>query len=375
MRVAIDIRRVHEFGIGTHIWNLVRNLSDIDNDNEYFLLGSRRHFLELGPLAANFARIDIPDDNGFWNLQVRIPWRLRRHGIQVFHVPHYRAPVWVPSRLTVTIHDCVHLLFPPQGSSKFENYRRYLYTRHVVGRADCVIAVSASTRKDLVNIFDMEPGKSRVIHNALDGRFTHRHDAGEQQHVLERYQLKSPFILYAGQIKPHKNIHRLIEAFAVLKNEVRDDADFRNLKLIIIGEGVSRHPHLRSTAVRSGVQGDVRFLGTVPGPALQVFYEAAMLFALPSLYEGFGLAPLEAMANGTPVVASNAASLPEVLGDAALLVNPENVFEIARAMKRLLDDADLRRAMVEKGTGRVARYSWKTAAEKVRKAYESAAGR
>jgi len=185
--------------------------------------------------------------------------------------------------------------------------------------------------------------------------------------------LKDPFILYSGQIKPHKNVDRLIEAFAVLKSELGDHKKYKNLKLIIIGDKLSNHQYLRLTVVRSGVQQDVRFFGFVPYPILQAFYEAAVVFASPSLYEGFGLPPLEAMANRTPVVASNTSSLPEVLGDAAILVNPENVFEIARAIKQLLLDQVLRQESIEKGLLQVVRFSWKTAAVKAIETYETAA--
>ena len=376
MRVAIDIRKVNEFGVGTHIWNLVRNLSYLDETHHYFLVGSQRHFLEFGPLGKNFANINVPEDNSIWNLHIRIPLQLRKHRINVFHAPHYEAPLLVPCRLVVTIHDCVHLLFPQQGSSKFENYRKYLYTKHVVRSADHVIAVSESTRQDLIGIFDLPAALTSVAHNALDGRFSLAHAPAEQMQVLERYQLKDPFILYSGQIKPHKNIDRLIEAFAVLKSELVDHKKYKNLKLIIIGDKLSNHQYLRLTVVRSGVQQDVRFFGFVPYPILQVFYEAAVVCAAPSLYEGFGLSPLEAMANRTPVVASNTSSLPEVLGDAAILVNPENVFEIARAIKQLLIDQVLRQAAIEKGLSQVKKFSWKTAAEKAIEVYgQAAAGR
>lgn len=374
MRVAIDIRKVSEFGVGSHVWNLVRNLSKIDRNNEYFLMGSRRQLLELGPVGANFDWIDVPENEGFASYLIRTPLRLRRHRIDLFHVPHYEAPVLVPCRMIVTIHDCVHLLFPQEGSSKFENYRGYLYTKNVLRRADRIIAVSASTRQDLISIFDLPMEKISVVHNALDGRFTAGHAPEEQKQLLERYQLTDPFILYVGQIKPHKNIDRLIEAFAVLKSELGDNKKYRNLKLIIIGDAISKHPYLRLTVVRSGVQRDVRFLGFVPGRTLQVFYEAAVIFASPSLYEGFGLPPLEAMANGTPVVASNTASLPEVLDEAALLVNPENVFEIARALKTLLTDQVLRQQTIEKGLRQVSKFSWQTAAEDVLRTYREVAG-
>ena len=375
MRIGIDIRKVSEFGVGSHIWNLVRNLSKIDNENAYFLMGSRRQIHELGPLGKNFGSIDVPEEEAFVSYLVRTPLRLRRHRIDVFHVPHYEAPLFVPCRLVVTIHDCVHLLFPQEGSSRFQNYRGYLYTKNVLRRASHVIAVSGSTRGDLINIFDLPPERISVIHNALDGRFAAGgHDPEEQKQVLERYQLTDPFILYVGQIKPHKNLDRLIEAFAVLRSELSESKKYRKLKLIIIGDAISKHPYLRLTVVRSGVQQDVRFLGFVPGRALQVFYEAAVIFASPSLYEGFGLPPLEAMANRTPVVASNTASLPEVLDEAALLVNPENVFEIARAMKTLLTDQVLRQQTIERGLEQVKKFSWKMAAESVLATYRDVAG-
>ena len=369
MRIAIDIQKVREFGLGTHIWNLVRNLSQIDSQNHYFLLGSKQQYSELGALGPNFELIEQPQETNIWNLHARTPLLLRRNSIDLFHVPHYEAPILIPCRLLVTIHDCVHLLFPQEGSSKFENYRRYVYTKRVVNSAERIIAVSGSTRDDLINIFDLKPQKVQVVHNALDERFEAEHDSATQKQVLERYQLKDPFILYSGQIKPHKNIHRLIEAFAVLKSELENDKIYRELKLIIIGDELSKHQYLRLTVIRSGVQQDVRFFGFVPYPVLRVFYETAAAFASPSLYEGFGLSPLEAMANRTPVVASNTSSLPEVLGEAALLVNPENVFEIARAIKELLINNTIRQRVIENGLIQVQKFSWRSSAEKVLRVY------
>ncbi len=373
MRIAIDIRKINEFGVGTYIWNLVRNLAGIDDRNDYLLVGSQRNFHELGPLPPNFKQLYQPEENGLWRDNISIPFDLHRQRLDVVHIPHHEAPFFTPSKLVVTIHDCVHLLFPQEDSSNFGNYRSYLRTKRVVHAAQHVLAVSRSTKDDLINIFELPDSKISVVHNALDERFAFTHTPGERKQVLERYQLKDPFVLYSGKIRPHKNVHRLIEAFAVLKNELGDSDRYKNLKLIIIGDELSKHQYLRLTVIRSGAQQDVRFFGFVPYPILRVFYQSAELFAFPSLYEGFGLPPLEAMANRAPVLASNTSSLPEVLEDAAVLVNPENVFDIARGMKLILSDDAVRQRLIQKGLEQVAKFSWKLAAQKILERYQFAA--
>jgi glycosyltransferase involved in cell wall biosynthesis len=372
MRIAIDIRRVHEFGIGAYIWNLVRNLSHVDSHNEYLLMGSDRNFQELGALGPNFSRLQLAAPSSSWNEYVSLPMALRKRKPDIVHIPHHDCPPLMPGRLVLTIHDCVHVKFPPENLSRVRRYELYRRTKRAVEGASQILAVSHSTRDDLVNIFDLDAKRISVIHNALDERFAAASNAEDEMAVLERYQLHDPFILYSGRIRPHKNVHRLIEAFAVLKNELRDDDHYRNLKLIVIGDELSRHQYLRLTVVRSGVQQDVRFFGFVTAPILQVFYQSAALFAFPSLYEGFGLPPLEAMASRTPVLASNTSSLPEVLGDAALLVNPENVFEIAKGMKAILLEDNIRERLVERGLKHITKFSWESAARQVIEAYERA---
>ncbi len=204
-----------------------------------------------------------------------------------------------------------------------------------------------------------------AIERRLDGL------PADADRILERHAVNDPFVLYAGNIKPQKNLPRLIEAFAVAKAELREHPELSQLKLLVIGDELAKHPDLRRAVVRTRVREDVRFLGFVPLPVLRVFYTHARAFLFPSLYEGFGLPPLEAMAHGTPVLTSNVSSLPEVFGDAALLVNPENVFDIARGIRQILTDDDLRKQLIARGHEQVRKYSWPQAAEKVRAVYQS----
>jgi glycosyltransferase involved in cell wall biosynthesis len=211
------------------------------------------------------------------------------------------------------------------------------------------------------------------VYNALDERFIREPMPADADRILERHAVSYPFVLYAGNIKPHKNLARMIEAFAVAKSELAGHAEFANLKLLLIGDELTKHPDLRRAVVRTRVREDVRFLGFVPHSVLRVFYARARAFLFPSLYEGFGLPPLEAMAHGTPVVTSNVSSLPEVLDHAALLVNPENLFDIARGIRQVLTEEPLRRELVRRGHEQVKRYSWERSAQQVLDVYRAVA--
>jgi len=371
MRIAFDIRKLNDFGIGTYIRNLVLNLAELDRESHYFLIARDQDRTELSTLPPNFSFIVDPSvESSYWN-ELILPYSLKKKGVEVLHTPHYRAPRFLSCKSVITIHDCVHILFPNYASSRSAYNRGKQATKRAIKKSSHILTVSEATRRDLMRLFTVPGEKISVVYNAIDSRAVLLNNQEEQKRVLERYQIQDPFLLYAGNIKPHKNIARTIEAFSVLKTELKEDPLCKSLKLVIIGDELSKHQFLRRTVIRGGVQHDVRFFGFVPYETLKVFYKAAQIFVFPSLYEGFGLAPLEAMANGTPVLTSNVSSLPEVLGEAALLVNPENVFEISRGLKHLLFDASLRSELVEKGLEQSRKYSWKTSAELVWKTYQS----
>jgi glycosyltransferase involved in cell wall biosynthesis len=238
------------------------------------------------------------------------------------------------------------------------------------------LAVSNFTKSEIEKLFGISGARIEVVYNAIDERFLRGHASDTDRQVLsERYLVTYPFLLYAGRISPHKNLVRIIEAFSALKAELEKEGKFQDLKLIIIGDELSKHPDLRRTVIRGGVQNDVRFMGFVPIEMLRVFYDAAKIFVFPSLYEGFGLPPLEAMAHGTPVVTSNTSSLPEVVGHAAVLVNPENVFEIMRALHRVLLDQTVREKYKQRGYEQANRFSWDASARQILGVYEQVAGK
>ncbi|HEY8151925.1 MAG TPA: glycosyltransferase family 1 protein, partial [Vicinamibacteria bacterium] len=215
-----------------------------------------------------------------------------------------------------------------------------------------------------------DPERLQVVPNAIDAAILEHPGEEEMERVKERYQIRGRFVLYAGNIKPHKNLERLIDAFGLLKQRAGND----DLKLLIIGDEINKYGALRRRVEAAGVRHDVRFFGFVPDSTLSALYRLASVFAFPSLYEGFGLPPLEAMASGTPVVTSRISSLPEVVGDAAVLVDPYSIEDIAGGLDRVLSDDALRATLVERGRLRVAQFSWERSVRSIHRGYMKVLG-
>jgi len=383
IKIVMDARRIRDFGIGTYIRNLIHTLATVDQHNQYVLVTSAADASLLGGLPSQFELATYNADDTGVIQQISFPYFLRRFSADVYHIPLNRVPLFMLRPYVVTIHDIANLLFDRESGFKM-NLRRYLFRRGLL-RAARVMAVSAATRRDVVNTLGVPSERVRLVYSApapeffRHGRAADARAAGprteerERLRILERYQIQYPFLLYAGNIRPQKNIPRLVEAFAVVRNELANHSRYADLRLIIIGDQIARNPAVRRAVIHSRVENCARFLGFVPFDTLRIFYECAAAFVFPSLYEGFGLAPLEAMASGTPVVASNVSSLAEAVGDAAVLVNPENVFDIARGIREVLLDDDLRRRLILKGKEQAARFSWERTAREVIEVYEEAA--
>jgi glycosyltransferase involved in cell wall biosynthesis len=371
VKIAIDIRRMTEFGVGTYIRNVVRTLSRLDCESEFLLIGSPAKVEEIGILPANFRGVPLPASDR--SVAGYREFRSALQGLRcdLVHIPNlFSVPRMLPCPYVMTVHDMLDHMSRARQQNGFWRSFHFQMTKRVLAGAARIFAVSNFTRNEIEKLFEIPSSHVEVVYNAIDERFLHGHaSAADRELIAQRYQVTYPFLLYAGRISAHKNVVRMIEAFSALKTELERDQAYPDLKLIIIGDDLSGNPDLRRTVVRSGVQHDVRFLGFVPIEVLRIFYDEAKIFVFPSLYEGFGLPPLEAMAHGTPVVTSNVSSLPEVVGNAAVLVNPENVFEIMRALHRVLMDKALRDRMKQRGYEQAARFSWEKSVRRILEAY------
>lgn len=375
MKVAIDVRRIRDFGVGTYTRNLLRALArtpaPTEAPNEYSLICAPEDKAEFPTLPANFKAIEYKRRDAERLDHFALSRLIRNLNVDLTHIPFHRVPLLLPKPYVVTVHDLSSVFY--DDASGWLHNARIFRLRRGLERANGIIAVSGATQRDVANLVPRAADRIRLIYNAPDPQFLEARQPAElsreRHRILERYQIRYPFLLYAGSIRPQKNIPRLIEAFAVARSGLEKHRGYKDLRLIIIGDEISRHPDVRRAVIMSRVEHCVRFLGFIPLDTLRVFHELATAFVFPSLYEGFGLPPLEAMASGTPVIASAVSSLPEVVGGAAMLVNPDNVFDIARGISEVLLNDSLRQELIVRGRRQAAKFSWSRTAEGVLKLY------
>ena len=369
MRIALDCSAIPRqmAGAGVYSYQLVRALAEIRSEHEFVVFARAGLFDDL---ADNHERVQVvPVNTGSrvtrlaWE-QAAMPFLLRRHNIDLLHSPHHHTPVVAGSvKRVVTFHDVTFLVLPERYPLVRRLYMSTL-TRAAARVANAIIAPSRSTRDDVVRKLGVDPNRITVIPEAAGPQYAPS-DAAAVTRVRERYRLAGDYILSVSSLEPGKNRTRLIQAVARLRDE---DVDCR---LAIAGQPGWRYEGDMDLARELGLGDRVRYLGYVPDDDLPPLYSGAALLAYPSLYEGFGLPVLEAMACGTPVVAGNTSATAEVAGDAALLVDPLDVDGLARAMRRLLSDETLRADQRARGLERAAGYSWERTARETLALYES----
>ena len=368
MRIVVDARKAsrQNYGIGTYIRRLGETCARLSPSDDFVFLGKvdRADGKDVPRDAAR-----ITGDNVTWeaNLSsnyglrelVSVSWQVRELRGDVFHAPHYVYPLMLPCPGVVTIHDCIHLRFPQQFPKLGSNSYARMMMRRAVVKSNRVLTVSEATRADLVELVNADPSKIEVIPHGCDPYFLETVDDRELSNVAKKYSLDRPFLLNVTNIKPHKNLKRLLESFGQLRR------DYDDLDLVIAGGDFSQHPELLAACKSYGIEKRVKRLGFLPKKELRALYRLARIFVFPSLYEGAGLPPLEAMACGTPVVASDNSAIPEIVGRNGLLVNPYRVDAITEAIRSLLENSSFRDALGAQGKIRAQEFDWDKSARRV----------
>ncbi|GAK56336.1 glycosyl transferase group 1 [Candidatus Vecturithrix granuli] len=374
MRIAIDLRWVRSEqidGISRYALNLVRHLLAMDSKNEYLLLGNdailRRH-IDLSPFEnCSMPPFHLPllSPQDF----LRTPRALERLGIDIFHVPNYlTSPFQGRYKKILTVFDLIPFLFP-DALSKSRLLWRWFYktlypARIILKSADTIITTSENTKHDLVWLLRISPDIIQVVRAGVEKRFHPHYEVTDQ--FRRTYRLPPRFLLYVGRQDPYKGLTYLVQAYAHLPEALR-----REYQVVIVGKTDPRYiGEVHDWINKTGLYSSFYFLDYLPDHDLPLLYAAAALLVHPSLYEGFGLPPLEAMACGTPVVYADTSSLTEHLGTAALAVTPASAESLAGGIQQMLQDMALRESYIQKGKVHVQRYSWETVALTILHLYE-----
>ena len=366
MLVALDTSAIgpESTGVGRYASTLAHTLPCLDRRRRYVLIAHNGPGKDMAD-ASGRAVPTIPVGSApHWH-HVGLPGELEAWDVDVYHSPLFTCPLVKVCRYVVTLHDVIPLAAPQHCQPAFLRFfeRR---ARPCLELADRVVTVSEYSRRDVITHLSLSPEKIAVVPECVDSGFRPPGPGDEASDVASEYGITSPYILYAGSIEPRKNVDSAVTAYARLPSAFRSE-----VALVIVGKQQPEGTDVQELARRLGVAERVVLPGYVPDAGLAMLYRRARMFVFPSRYEGFGLPVLEAMASGTPVITSNVTSLPEVAGDAALLVDPDDVEGLAEAMRRVREDKTLRNDLIERGLRRAAMFSPQRVVEQMGALYET----
>jgi len=356
-------------GVRTYLANLIPEILKQDLASRYFVYTNLDTVSEWQQRHPNLAARSLPTDSGRLNLLAGFPWLAYRDHLSLFH-SQYVLPVHLPCRSVLTIHDILFESHP----EFFPPFHRWLLKRFIpfsARRATMVISVSEFTKKELVKYYRVPEEKIAVIYEGASAAYAPVENKDLIAATLRRYKIHKKYILFVGRIEPRKNLTGILEGFDFVKKRGHTD-----VCLVIVGQQdkIFQESTLSEAVRRMGLSSDVLFTGGVSEKDLAILYNGALVLAYPAFAEGFGLPVLEAMACGTPVITSNTTSLPEVVGDAAVLINPQDHGEIARSLEQVLADEALRRALSAKGLKRSETFTWEKAAQQTVQVYAKVLG-
>lgn len=365
--IGIDARKIQDFGIGTYVRNLIGSLAEIDRENRYVLLVRPQDRDSLRNLPDNFQT--VAEKSPVYSVRelASLSWRLFRLKLDLYHSTHYVLPGFVPSKVVVTIHDIIHLLYPEFLPSNFAFLYAQRMIRRSLTRGDQILSVSQNTKSDLMQYFEVDGRKIHVVYNGVEDVFRRKLPAEELDRWMRDLGLERPYLLFVGNPKPHKNLDTVVKAYAKARHIASIDAP-----LVCVGNREATEFKIRQRAEYLGIADKVRLLGHVAQEALPAIYQGATLFLYPTLYEGFGLPVVEAMASGLAVITSNTSALKEVAEGYAHLVDPLDVDGMAKAIAHCMGDAEHRRSLAKLGTRRAEAFRWEQTARQTLEVYRAA---
>lgn len=306
-------------------------------------------------------RVMNPLHRSAWiRVPILFPWELRRRPVDIFHA-HYTVPPWIKAKVVLTLHDFFWLIHPED----FVSIKRYPITHMIkrsVLRADKILVGSSFIMKETISYFSVPQERFEVIPYGVDPRFLKQSDTKQRDKVLRKYGINGPYILAVGDIHPRKNLSRLISAFIALPKN-------KHISLVLVGKAIWKVENLTERIKKANLQDRIITTGYVVDEDMSVLYQNAEVFCYPSLYEGFGIPIIEAMASGTPVAASGTTSCPETGGEAAVYFDPLNVDTIVEALDRILTDSDLRATLSKAGREWASCFTWDKTAMRTIQAY------
>ncbi len=366
-RICIDARKIADFGIGSYVRNLVTSLAEIDPDNHYQLLVGEADRALLGGLPENFQTTIDASPGYSLREQISISRHLLELRPDLFHSPHYVLPSRLPCPTVVTIHDVIHLLYPQFLPNRIASYYARFMIRRSLLRGQRVVAVSETTRNDLQTLFPKIANHIAVVRNGVDPIFHRLPTTAELDDCLSRLGVALPYLLFVGNPKPHKNLEGLLRAYAaaITTSDIEEN-------LTCVGDRGNHSDELRRLCSTLEIGDRVQLIGHVSRSDLACLYRAASLLLFPSLYEGFGLPVVEAMASATPVLASDVPAVREVAGNAADFFDPNDVDTMKTALLRLLGDPERQAELVTRGLERAREFSWQQCARQTLAIYRSA---
>jgi len=366
--IGIDARMFGyaQTGIGNYIRHLLEYVFENDRVNNYVIFLMPEEFDSFPIPNERIRKVKTSCKWYGWREQIIFPFTLYKENLDLMHFTHFNSPILYLRKSVTTIHDVTPFFFP---GHKMKSPLRRLGFRLVfyfsVKKARKIIAVSNSTKNDIVKYFKVNDKKIQVIYEGADAQFRPLEDRSLVENLRKKYALEKPFLFYTGVWRNHKNLIGLIEAFKIAKEKHRLD-----ISLVLGGKEDPFYPEVRETWEKLGLQQDVISVGFIDQKELPVFYNAATAFIIPSFYEGFGLIGLEAMSCGTPVISSNRTSLPEILGDGAVYFDPKNPEDMAEKIHLVFSDKKLYNELKSNGFAQVKKYGWNKMGKETLELYE-----